>query len=77
MPGGQKTGVVYLNFSDNWRKDFTATIATHDLRAFRDAGIDPLTYQGKRIRVRGWIKRDYGPVIAVTDPARIDIIASR
>lgn len=64
---------VYLNFGEDWRTDFTASIAAHDLRAFRDLNIDPLTFKGKRIRVRGWVKRDFGPMIAVSDPSQIDL----
>ena len=64
----------YLNFGDNWRSDFTATIAAHDLRLFTKAGIDPETYQGKTVRVRGWVKRDFGPMITVTHPAQIELL---
>lgn len=66
--------MVYLNFGTNWRYDFTAAIAAHDLRHFRKSGVDPLAYEGKNIRVRGWVKRDFGPMIAVTNPAQIEVL---
>jgi len=66
--------MVYLNFGPNWRTDFTVAIAAHDLRLFRKAGIDPLTLKGKTIRARGWIKRDFGPMITITNPGQIEIM---
>jgi micrococcal nuclease len=69
-------GRVYVHFGENWRASFTLAIAAHDLRAFREAGIDPLAFAGKTIRFRGWIKRDIGPMIVVTDPAQIEILAA-
>ena len=65
---------VYLNFGADWKTDFTVAIAAHDLRAFRQAGIDPLLYKDKTVRVRGWVKRDFGPMITVTSPWQIEII---
>ena len=66
--------MVYLNFGEDWHDDFTIAIAAHDLQVFRDAAIDPLTYEGKTIRVRGWIKRNFGPMITVTHPAQIELL---
>jgi micrococcal nuclease len=63
--------MVYLNFGPDWHKDFTVTIAAHDLRNFRRQDIDPLTFEGKRLRVRGWVRRSYRPEINVTDPGQI------
>jgi endonuclease YncB( thermonuclease family) len=63
---------VYLNFGADWRTDFTITIAAHDLRAFKKQGVDLLGMQGKRLRVRGWVCRDNGPMITVTDPHQIE-----
>ncbi len=65
---------VYLDFGADWRTDFTIAIAAHDLRAFRDANKDPLDMGGKRVRVRGWVKRDFGPMITATDPRQVEII---
>ena len=61
--------MVYLHFGENWRNDFTIAIAAHDLRAFRRADFDPLALKGKVIRVRGWVKHDFGPMI-VPSPIR-------
>lgn len=64
----------YLNFGGDWRTDFTVAIAAHDLKNFRKAETDPADYAGKNIRVRGWIIRDFGPMITVTNPAQIEIL---
>lgn len=66
--------MIYLNFGDDWRTDFTIAIAAHDLRFFRTTGIDPLAYGGKTVRVRGWVKRNFGPMITVTHPAQIETL---
>ncbi|MDX2028293.1 MAG: thermonuclease family protein [Alphaproteobacteria bacterium] len=65
---------VYLNFGEDWRKDFTVTILARDLRLFRKVKSDPLGYKGKKIRVRGWVKREGGPMIMVDHPSQIETI---
>ncbi len=65
---------TYLNFGADWRSDFTITIAPKDRRLFDADGIDPLIYQGKRVRVRGWLKSYNGPLIDATHPEQIEVI---
>jgi hypothetical protein len=65
---------TYLNFGADWRSDFTITIAPKTWRLFEAEGIDPLSYQGKRVRVRGWLKSYNGPLIEVTHPEQIEVI---
>ena len=65
---------TYLNFGADWRSDFTITIAPRTRRLFEAKGIDPLSYQGKRVRVRGWLKSYNGPLIEVTHPEQIEVI---
>jgi micrococcal nuclease len=64
----------YLNFGDDWHTDFAIAIAAHDLKNFRKANIDPASYQGKTVRVRGWVIRDFGPMMTVTHPAQIEVL---
>ncbi len=66
--------LIYLNFERNWRRDFTIEIDPRARRLFRKAGIDPLSYEGKRIRVRGWIKWRNGPAVKVTHPEQIETL---
>ena len=65
---------VYLNFGSDWKSDFTVTIAAHDLKTFRKAGVDPLNLEGKVVRVRGWVDHNFGPMITVTHPAQIETL---
>lgn len=65
-------GRGYLNFGEDWRTDFTVTFAPKVLRKFPELAAALPTYQGKKIRVRGWIKRYNGPMIEVTHPEQIE-----
>jgi endonuclease YncB( thermonuclease family) len=66
---------VYIHFGENWRDTLTIAIAAHDLHKFRAANIDPLEITGKTVRVRGWVKHDIGPMITVTDPGQMEVLA--
>jgi micrococcal nuclease len=68
-------GTGYLNFGRDWKSDFTASISESDMRTFRRAGVDIHVYEGKLIRVRGWLVSRNGPMIAVTHPEQIEVLA--
>lgn len=65
---------IYLNYTVDWRTDFTVVVQTRDLPLFESAGLDPLSLEGRRIRVRGWIKKWNGPMIDATHPEQIEIL---
>lgn len=65
---------VYLNFGTDWRDDFTVSIAPDHVRAFRAAGLEPLDWSGRRIRVRGWLHQRNGPMIEATHPEQIELL---
>jgi len=67
-------GTVYLNFGDDWRKDFTITLKSKTVRLFTKAGIDPVALEGRVVRVRGWLKKYNGPLIEVSHPEQIEVI---
>ena len=67
-------GRAYLNFDEDYRTDFTITIARQDLQSFADSGIAPQDYAGRRIRVRGWLRWNNGPMIDVTHPEQIEVL---
>jgi len=67
-------GRIYLNFGEDWKSDFTVTLAPAVRRVFEAEGIDPLGYGGKRVRVRGWIKSFNGPMIEASHPEQIEVI---
>lgn len=68
-------GRGYINFGDDWHTDFTISLAPKVLRAFPALADALPTYKGKKIRVRGWIKRFNGPMIDVTHPEQIEVVA--
>jgi len=65
---------VFLNFGQDWRTDFTIVIARRHLKHFEDRGRKLVALAGKRVRVRGWLKRRNGPMIAVTHPEQIEVL---
>lgn len=67
-------GRAFVNFGADYRTDFTVTIAARDLRRLAKDGIDPATWTGKQIRVRGWLSRLNGPEVELTHAAQIQII---
>jgi micrococcal nuclease len=67
-------GRAYLNFGDNWRTDFTVTLAPKTVRLFAGESIDLQGFGDKVIRVRGWLTSYNGPMIAVTHPEQIEVL---
>jgi endonuclease YncB( thermonuclease family) len=65
---------VYVNFGQNWRKDFTVEVAHRDADGFAADGVDLMGLQGKPIRVRGWLQWRDGPIIQATHAAQIEIL---
>jgi endonuclease YncB( thermonuclease family) len=62
---------LYLNFAEDWKRDFTVSVERKDLRAFADAGIDLKSLAGTRVRARGWLAWRNGPMIEATHPEQI------
>jgi len=67
-------GRTYINFGPDWRSDFTVTLAPGTSRIFKAAEIDPLALNGRRVRVRGWLKSRNGPMIEITHPEQIELL---
>jgi len=65
---------IYVNFGRRWTRDFTVTILRRQARSFAAAGIEPKSLDGRRIRVRGWVERRGGPIIAVEAPEQIELL---
>lgn len=68
-------GVIYLNFGANWRTDFTIRLDRKAVRLFKRAGLGPDSYKGRQVRVRGWLKDWNGPMIEVSHPEQIEVLA--
>ena len=69
---GSGRGSVYLNFGPDWKTDFTAVIRPEALRVFASEGIDLDAFEGRQVRVRGWVESWNGPSIDVTHPEQIE-----
>ncbi|MCH9765041.1 MAG: thermonuclease family protein [Alphaproteobacteria bacterium] len=70
-------GKIYLNFGNNWRRDFTASLQRKALVG-STVTVDRLTaLKGKRVRVRGWIERNNGPLIKLAHPALIEVLDAK
>lgn len=64
----------YLNFGEDWRRDFTVMIGKNALPAFAAAGLQPFALKGQNIRVRGVLQRWNGPMIEVSLPEQIELV---
>jgi micrococcal nuclease len=53
---GESRARLYLNFAQDWRSDFTVSVACKDEKEFAASKLDLKSLAGKRIRVRGWIE---------------------
>jgi endonuclease YncB( thermonuclease family) len=63
---------IYVNFGRRWTEDFTVTILKRNERNFTAAGLEPKTFAGRQIRVRGWIEERGGPWIEAMRPEQIE-----
>jgi endonuclease YncB( thermonuclease family) len=67
-------GRGYLNFGEDYRRDFTISLDRAALDRFAAAGRNPEDYIGHRLRVRGWVEFYNGPMIEATHPEQIEIL---
>ncbi len=66
---------VFLNFGQDYKKDFSVVIFNNVLNAFSRRGINPLDfYNGKKIRVNGRIQEYNGPEVIVNSPYEIEVL---
>ena len=69
-------GRSYLNFGADWKSDFTVALDRAARRRFEESGLDPLSLEGRRIRVRGWLKSFNGPMLELGYPEQIELLDS-
>ena len=67
---------IYIEFGPDWHTDFTIRIEAAAARLFNKAEIDPQNWQGKPLRVRGYVGWRFGPEIEVQNPEQIELIDS-
>lgn len=65
---------TYLNFEQDYRTDFTIILNAAARRALVRAKMTPEDLEGAKIRVRGWVNLENGPMIAVSHPEQIEIL---
>jgi micrococcal nuclease len=70
---GSGAGRVFIDFSSDWQRGFSAVIAPEDRHAFRDYDLEGL--HAKHVRIRGLVQDFRGrPEIALSNPAQIEIL---
>ncbi len=65
---------TYLNFGRDWKRDFTIVIEARFRRAFPERGARLKKLEGKRVRVRGWLRWRNGPMLTATHPEQIEVL---
>lgn len=65
---------TFLNFSNDWRSDFTVAIAAGNRKQFDSLPVVLSELEDKHIRVRGWVERWNGPAIKATHGEQIEVI---
>lgn len=72
-----KNKTTYLNFAQDWKKDFTIELskkAAQLFRADRRQTFDPALWTGKVVRIRGWVDSKNGPMVELTHPEQMEIL---
>lgn len=68
--------MTFLNFGPDWRTDFTIGMEPETRRAFTRRNMDPQKWQGRTVRVRGWVEKYNGPFIRLEDISRLEFITA-
>ena len=71
---GETRSRTYLNFGEDWKADFTASLEAGEREAFRRTGVDLKALEGARVRVRGWLRPYNGPAVELTHPEQLEIL---
>jgi hypothetical protein len=73
----EKQSYAYLNFEEDWKTDFTILVDKQLRDDFAEKGqlFDfKKAFEGKILRVRGWVESKNGPAIKITSVGQLDII---
>jgi micrococcal nuclease len=72
---GVHDGRAFLDFRDDYRQGFSATVAPEDRKAFRNAGFALEDLAGRHVRLRGVIEVFGGrPEVAPSNPYQIEVL---
>lgn len=69
-----RNNTFYINFSRDWKTDFTVSVPSDKRLAFSKEGINLMGLNGKMIRVRGWVRNYNGPLIEISHPQQIEVL---
>lgn len=72
-------GRIYINFGEDWRTDFTVTVAPAEAKLFKVGAWRKLTGRtpalvGAKVRVRGFLSRYNGPGVTIAVPEQIELL---
>jgi endonuclease YncB( thermonuclease family) len=67
-------GNMYLNFGQDWKTDFTIMIPSAVRKEMSKSGLNPTEWQGKNIRVRGFVEDYNGPMIKLTFAEQLEVL---
>lgn len=74
---GASNNVVFLNFGDDWRKDFTIGIEGEVRRQLSKNNIAPIEMAGKRVRIHGWVEDYNGPYIKLSNAVWLEVLPDK
>ncbi len=75
---GSNSGRYFLNFDASYKTDFTIEASgdlLNDKFIVDGKLIPPDRWRGLRVRIHGWVENKNGPMIELTHPEQIEIIA--
>lgn len=65
---------IYIDFGLDWHTDFTIRIEAKAVHLFNKAKLDPESWKGQVLRMRGYVGWRFGPEVEVTSPEEIEFI---
>lgn len=71
---GMSNNTIFLNFGEDWRRDFTIGIEGTVRRDMAKRDLNGLNFVGKKVRVRGWVENYNGPYIKLSHAVWLDIL---
>lgn len=68
-------GRTYVDFGADWRTDLSLALDARAQRLCQAVGLALDRLPGRRVRVRGWLRLANGPLIEITHPEQIELLA--
>ena len=65
---------VFLNFGSDYRTDFTIFVNREGQKRFKKLSLDPRSLEGAKVRVRGWVEMENGPMIQLDHTERLEVL---